>query len=84
MDRVLVTLINRLLKLKMHVDTYTFFDVNTIRIFLIVFRALAVCMKKKYLFIYIYIYIYICKILKKTGYFNTGFVSLQYKNTKQY
>ena len=80
MDRVLVTLINRLLKLKMHVDTYTFFDVNTIRIFLIVFRALAVCMKTKH----IYIYIYICNILKKTGYFNTGFVSLQYKNTKQY
>ena len=57
MDRVLVTLINRLLKLKMHVDTYTFFDVNTIRIFLIVFRALAVCMKTKYLYIYIYIYL---------------------------
>jgi hypothetical protein len=58
MDRVLVTLINRLLKLKMHVDTYTFFDVNTIRIFLIVFRALAVCMKKNiYLYIYIYIYL---------------------------
>jgi len=53
MDRVLVTLIIRLLKLKMHVDTYTFFDVNTIRIFLIFFRALAVCMKKK-TFIYIY------------------------------
>jgi len=62
----------------MHVDTYTFFDVNTIRIFLIVFRALAVCMKTKH------IYIYICNILKETEYFYTGFVSLQYKNTKQY
>jgi len=38
-----------------------------------------------FLYIYIYIYIYIyCNILEKTRYFNTEFVSLQYKNTNQY
>jgi hypothetical protein len=36
-------------------------------------RVLAVCMKTKHFF-----------LLTKTGYFNTGFVSLRYKNTNQY
>jgi hypothetical protein len=35
------------------------------------FRDLVVCMKTKKKF----------NVLMKTGYFNTGFVSLQYKNT---
>ena len=37
-------------------------------------------MKTKHLF---YIYNF-CNILEKTGYFNTKFISLQYKNTNQY
>jgi len=38
-------------------------------------RVLVVCMKTKYFFF---------ENLTKTRYFNTGFVSLQYKNTKRY
>ena len=38
-------------------------------------RVLAVCMKTKH---------FLKKNLTKTGYFNTGFVSLQYKNTNRY
>jgi len=51
---------------------------DTIFIFLFL-RDLAVCMKTKH-FIFIFLYIF----FMKTRYFNTGFVSLQYKNTNQY
>ena len=46
---------------------------------LLFWRDLVVCMKTKY-FILFY---FICFFMK-TGYFNTRFVSLQYKNTNQY
>jgi len=44
-------------------------------LFLLFLRDLVVCMKKN---------IYFFNVLTKTGYFNTEFVSLQYKNTNQY
>ena len=41
-------------------------------------RDLAACMKAN-IYIYIYIYIYI-----ENRYFNSGFISLRYKNTDRY
>jgi hypothetical protein len=50
---------------------------NTICFFYLFLRDLAVCMKTKYFF-------YFFNVLTKTRYFNTGFISLQYKNTNRY
>jgi hypothetical protein len=70
---VLVTLINWLLKPKCMLKLFLFlWRYNMI----FVFRDLAVYTKTKYFFF--------CYVLTKTRYFNTGFVSLQYKNTNQY
>jgi len=48
-------------------------------IFILFLRDLAVCTKTKH-----YFYFYFFNVLTKIEYFNTGFVSLQYKNTNQY
>jgi len=74
-----VTLINCILKPKcilIHIFEFLLLYENTIwfLLLLLLSRDLAVCMKTKYFF----------NILTKTRYFNTGFVSLQYKNTNQY
>jgi hypothetical protein len=65
------------IKAKMHAKTFSFFwnfIVWKYNLKFFFFRDLAVCMKTKHFFY----------ILIKTRYFNTGFVSLQYKNTNQY
>ena len=74
------------IKAKMHAYTYflkfSLLYGNTIWFifyFLFLFlRNLAVCMKTK-TFVLLFF-----NVLTKTMYFNTGFVSLQYKNTNQY
>jgi len=37
-----------------------------------------------FIFYFLFFIFYFLYVLTKTGYFNTGFVSLQYKNTNQY
>jgi len=51
---------------------------------MIFFRDLAVCMKTKHFILFLFFYFFSYFIFTKTKYFNTGFVSLQYKNTNQY
>jgi hypothetical protein len=75
---MLATLINRLLKPKcmlIHIFEIFFFyiQIQYDLLLLLLLRDLAVCMKTKY-FIFLFFY-----VLTKTEYFNTGFVSLQYK-----
>jgi len=71
-----VTLINWLLKPKcMLILIFEFLLYENMIWFF--FRYLAVCLKTKNI-------IYFFQCFDKTGYFNTGFVSLQYKNTNQY
>jgi len=67
------------IKAKMHANTYfwnflCYMKIQYDFLLLLFFRDLIVCMKTKTFFY----------VLTKTGYFNTGFESLQYKNTNQY
>jgi len=48
-------------------------------IFFLSLRDLVVCIKTIF-----FCFIIFCNVSTKTGYFNTGFVSLQYKNTNHY
>ena len=89
-----MTLTNWLLKSIIHAKT-CFFSFFLFEIFffciqiqydlllLLLSRDLAVCMKTKH-FIFLFFIFYFFYVLTKTGYFNTGFVSLQYINTNQY
>jgi hypothetical protein len=80
-----MTLINWLLKLKMHVNTYILFEFFCIKIqyeFFIFLRDFAECMETRHLFCCFSIFF--CNISEKTEYFNIKFVSLQCKNTNQY
>jgi len=48
-------------------------------IFIFIFERLGRMHENKTFYFYIFIFVFM-----KTRYFNTGFVSLQYKNTNQY
>ena len=70
------------IKAKMHTKNiflkFSLLYSNTICFIYLFLRDLAVCMKTKHFFIIF------SNVLTKTGYFNTGFISLQYKNTNRY
>jgi len=74
------------IKAKMHANTYfwnfLFLYSNTIWfIIIIIIERLGRMHENKTFYFFIFYFFY---VLTKTGYFNTGFVSLQYKNTNQY
>jgi hypothetical protein len=53
---------------------------NTIQFFFLIFERLA-CMYENKIF---FLFIIFCNVSTKTEYFNTGIISLRYKNTNQY
>jgi hypothetical protein len=69
------------IKAKMHANTYflkfSLLYENTIWFFIIIFERLGRMHEKKIFYFFNF-------VLTKTIYFNTGFVSIQYKNTNQY
>jgi hypothetical protein len=77
-----MTLIKWLLKPTCMLKYYFFFEVFFVVYkkynMILALRDLAACMKAN-IYIYIYIYIYF-----ENRYFNTGFISLRYKNTDRY
>ena len=74
------------IKAKIHTNTYflkfSLLYENTIWFFNF-WETWPYARKTKHYF-YFYFYFYFFNVLTKTEYFNTGFVSLQYKNTNQY
>jgi len=75
-----VTLINWLLKSKCMLHIFWIFPLMyEDTIFIFIFERLGRMHENKTFYFYIFIFVFM-----KTRYFNTGFVSLQYKNTNQY
>jgi hypothetical protein len=79
MGLVLMALINWLLKLKMHANTYFFFKFYFIwkydmKYFFYIFERLGHIHENKTFFSFLFSFF--CNILEKTKYFNIGFVSL--------
>jgi hypothetical protein len=77
-----MALINWLLKLKMHINTYFLnfcFGMKIRYEIFYIFERLDQIRYEDKIFLFFF-----CNISEKTKYFNTKFVSLQYKNMNQY